>query len=73
MTEDDLRGFIAKLLVHRCVNCYSQLPGPLGCSVHHEGWHWLTPNLGPLCDTCWKEVETFVAERCAVQDSRGHV
>lgn len=56
MATDEVRSDIARLLTGRCNNCYSRLPGPVGCNVHSEGWHWLTPNFGPFCDECWKEV-----------------
>jgi len=50
------RHQIAQLLAHRCNNCYCFLPGPIGCSVHSPGWHWLTSDVGPLCDSCCAEV-----------------
>lgn len=50
------REEIARLLTHRCNNCYRELPGPVGCNVHSPGWNWVTPNFGPFCDDCIKEV-----------------
>lgn len=52
----DVRSDVARLLTHRCNNCYSELPGAVGCSVHSPGWNWVTPNFGPFCDECFKEV-----------------
>ena len=53
-----VRSDIAQLLTGRCNNCYSRLPGPVGCSVHSKGWNWVTPNFGPFCDDCYKELES---------------
>ena len=53
----DVRSHIAHLLTGRCNNCYDSLPGAVGCSVHSPGWNWVTPNFGPFCDECFKEVK----------------
>ena len=50
------RAEIAKLLTHRCNNCYQRLPGGIGCNVNSEGWNWATENFGPFCDGCWNEL-----------------
>lgn len=55
---DPVRTEVTKLLVGWCNNCYRCLPGPVGCSVFSPGWNWVTPNLGPFCDSCFKEVKT---------------
>jgi hypothetical protein len=60
-TEQETRQQIAMLLTGRCNNCYSRLPGEVGCSVHSPGWHWLTPNFGPFCDDCWTEATAKLA------------
>lgn len=52
-----VRSRIAHLLTGRCNNCYDSLPGAVGCSVHSPGWNWVTPNFGPFCDECIKEVK----------------
>lgn len=60
MTPNEVtRAEIAQLLSGRCNNCYDRLPGPVGCSVHSPGWNWITPNFGPFCDDCAKEVVTI--------------
>jgi hypothetical protein len=56
LPESDARSNIAQLLTRRCNNCYGLLPGEVGCSVHSPGWNWVTPNFGPFCDDCFKEV-----------------
>lgn len=52
----DVRTQIAGLLVRRCSNCYHELPG---YNVRAAGWNWFTPNLGPFCNDCFNEVESF--------------
>lgn len=47
------REEIAKLLARRCNNCYEELPG---YNVRAPGWNWITPNVGPFCNDCWKEI-----------------
>ncbi len=54
--ELETRQKIARLLTHRCNNCYRRLPGAVGCSVHSKGWNWLTDDFGPFCDDCIKEI-----------------
>lgn len=49
-----IRAEIAKLLARRCNNCYRELPG---YNVSGPGWNWLTPNFGPFCDDCYKEIK----------------
>ena len=56
-TEMEIRSDIAKQVSSRCINCFSQLPGEVGCSVHSPGWNWVTPNFGPICDDCIKEIK----------------
>lgn len=43
----------------RCINCYHLLPGPVGCSVKSYGWNWITKNLGPFCNSCFKELDKY--------------
>lgn len=53
--EKAKRQEIARLVTSRCCNCYDILPG---YNVHGKGWNWLTPNFGPFCDKCFKQVHT---------------
>jgi hypothetical protein len=56
MTEPlDPRTQIAQLMTRRCSNCYSELPGFVV-----SAWRWLTPNVGPFCEDCWKEITPVV-------------
>lgn len=48
------RREIAGLLTSRCINCYSKLQG---YNVRAPGWNWVTPNVGPFCDDCFKEIK----------------
>lgn len=52
-TETETRCRIGSLLATRCNNCYRKLQG---YDVHGRGWNWITPNFGPFCDECFKDV-----------------
>jgi len=47
--EQDKRSEIARLLTGRCNNCYYAWPEVIG-------GNWLTPNFGPFCDACVREL-----------------
>ena len=53
ITNEEQCSEIARLLTSRCNNCYNKLPG---YDVHGAGWHWITSDVGPYCDDCWKEI-----------------
>lgn len=56
-SDDEIRSSVARLLVNRCNNCYRKLPGQEFGSVTQPGHNWVTPNFGPFCDDCFRELK----------------